>query len=77
MTPDKVSPFKRFMNDLTGKPNPSPEYRSEGFLYEEVGPKIFEGKGQDKMAKEIDEIMERGKLLKQLKSSGGCPLAFN
>jgi hypothetical protein len=63
------------MNNLTGKPNPSAEYRMEGYVYEEVGPKVFERKGQEPMKKEVDEILERGKMLKELKSSGGCPFA--
>jgi len=49
----------------------------EGYVYEEVGPEIFKGKGLDKMNKEVDEIIQRGTLLKEFKSSGGCPLAFN
>jgi hypothetical protein len=77
MPPEKMSLLRRFMNELTGVPNPSPEYRMEGYTYEEVGPKIFEGKGKDVLEKEAAGIIERGKLLKKLKSSGGCPLAFN
>jgi hypothetical protein len=50
----------------------------EGYLYEEVGPKIFEGKGKLAMDKEAEELLARGKLLKETKSSGGCPMAaFN
>ena len=62
------------MNNLSGIPNPSPEYRMEGYVYEEVGPKNFEGKGREKMEKEVESIMARGKWLKESGSSGGCPM---
>ena len=63
------------MNNLSGIPNPSSEFRMEGYLYEEVGPVAFEGKGKDKMDEEVKELMARGKLLKETGSSGGCPIA--
>jgi len=47
----------------------------EGYLYEEVGPVHFEGKGKEKMEEEIKELLARGKLLKETRSSGGCPMA--
>jgi len=75
LPPDKVGFLKRWMNDLNGIPNPSPEYRMEGYLYEECGPKSFERKGTEKMEKEVTELLARGKLLKETGSSGGCPLA--
>jgi hypothetical protein len=43
----------------------------EGYLYEELGPKIFEGRGVEEINAEVVKIMERGKMLKQTKSSGG------
>jgi hypothetical protein len=67
----------RFSNDLQGVPNPGPEYKMEGYAYEEVGPEPFEGKGGEQMDKEITEIIARGKLLRETRSSGGCPMAFN
>ena len=68
--------IKRFTNTLSGIPNPSSQYRMEGYAYEEVGPTIFEGKGKEKMEVNVSELLERGKLLKKTKSSGGCPVAF-
>jgi hypothetical protein len=74
LPPDKVGFLKRWMNDLKGMPNPSSEYRMEGYLYEECGPKRFERMGMEKMEKEVKELLERGKLLRETGSSGGCPL---
>jgi len=65
----------RFMNRLAGIPNPSPEFKMTGYLYEEVGPPIFEGKGKDTVDQETAELIARGKVLLATKSSGGCPLA--
>ena len=48
----------------------------EGYAYEEIGPKVFEGKGKDKMEANVSELVERGKLLKKTGSGGGCPIAF-
>ena len=62
-------------NKISGIPNPSLEYRMEGYLYEEVGPRQFEGKGKDVMDEEVVELLTRGKLLKETKSSGGCPMS--
>jgi len=67
---------KRFMNSVSGIPNPSAQYLMEGYAYEEVGPKRFEGKGRDKMEVNVAELIERGVLLKKTGSSGGCPIAF-
>lgn len=75
LPPEKTGFLQRFMNNLSGIPNPSSEYRMEGYVYEELGPVFFEGKGKEKMGAEVAEIMERGKLLKETRSSGGCPLA--
>jgi hypothetical protein len=47
----------------------------EGYSYEEVGPKQFEGIGKDQMDVVINELLARGKILKETGSSGGCPLA--
>lgn len=68
--------IKRFTNTLSGIPNPSSQYYMEGYAYEEVGPKRFEGKGIDKMEDTVSELIERGILLKKTGSSGGCPIAF-
>jgi hypothetical protein len=75
LPPEKVGMVDRFLNRLTGVPNPSPEYRMEGYIYEEVGPPVFEGKGKDKVDKETAELVARGKVLLATKSSGGCPFA--
>jgi hypothetical protein len=64
----------RLKNNLSGVPNPSSEFRMEGYLYEEVGPVQFEGKGKEKMEEEIKQLLAQGKLLKQTESSGGCPM---
>ena len=65
------------MNDLTGKPNPGPEYKSEGYTFEEIGPTIFEGKGTEEMDKDILQIIERGKWLAKTRSPGGCLIGFS
>lgn len=67
--------MERLTNNLSGIPNPSTEYRMEGYVYEEVGPVRFEGKGKEKMEEEVKELLARGKLLKETGSSGGCPMA--
>lgn len=67
--------IKRFTNTLSGIPNSSPEYHMEGYAYEEGRPKRFEGKGKDKMEATVSELIERGLLLKETGSSGGCPIA--
>lgn len=72
---DKVGTLERFKNRLVGVPNPSSEYKMEGYVYEEVGPPSFEGKGIDKMDQETAELVARGKVLLATKSSGGCPFA--
>jgi hypothetical protein len=46
----------------------------EGYIYEEVGPTVFEGKGKEKMTRMMTELEARGKALKETKSSGGCPI---
>ena len=75
LPPEKVGMLDRLKNRLTGVPNPSPEYRMEGYVYEEVGPPDFEGKGKDRVDKESAELVARGKVLLATKSGGGCPLA--
>ena len=62
-------------NNLSGVPNPSSEFRMEGYLYEEVGPVPFEGKGKDQMDEEVKDLLARGNFLKETLSSGGCPFA--
>lgn len=47
----------------------------EGYLYEEIGPVRFEGKGMEVMEEEIKKLLARGKLLKETGSSGGCPIS--
>jgi hypothetical protein len=56
-----VGLIQRWMNKLSGIPNPSSEYKMEGYVHEEVGPRAFEGKGKDWMDKEVRRIMERRK----------------
>lgn len=52
---------QRWINKLSGIPNPSSEYKMEGYVHEEVGPKGFEGKGKEWMDREVKRIMERRK----------------
>jgi hypothetical protein len=47
----------------------------EGYIYEEVGPPVFENKGKDRVDKETAELVARGNVLLATKSSGGCPFA--
>jgi len=51
-------------------------YRKEGYLVEEVGTMVFEGKGQDAVHPDAAKIVARGKMLKEKRSNGGCPMAF-
>jgi len=63
------------MNALMGIPNPSPRYKMEGYVIEELGPIKYEGKGIEKMDREVADLMARGKSLTAYKSSVGCPWA--
>ena len=46
----------------------------EGYDHDQIGPKIFEGKGKDAVDVETARLLERGNILYETKSSGGCPL---
>jgi hypothetical protein len=61
------------MNTLSGIPNPSSEYKMEGYVHDEVGPKGFEGKGKEWMDQEVDRIMKRRKGIVE-KGGGKCPV---
>jgi hypothetical protein len=76
LSDDKVGILKRFTNNLFGKPNPSTYYGMEGYLVEEVGPVVFEGKGKDTVLTEAAKIVAHVKMLKEKGSNGGCPMAF-
>jgi hypothetical protein len=73
---EKVGAFERMMNNLMGIPNPGPEYRMEGYVYEELGPIVFEKKGIEKMETEVDELKAHlGKDGLTTGASGMCPFA--
>ena len=67
--------MSRFLNSVTGIPNPSPKYKMEGYLYEELGPVMFEGKGKEALDQAAAEFEARGKFLRETNSSGGCPMS--
>jgi len=70
LSAEKVGPVGRFMNWLSGTPNPSSEYKQEGYLVEDMGPKIFEGKGMEWMEAETSAILARGRLTKKMEQNG-------
>jgi hypothetical protein len=66
--------LKRMLNRFSGIPNPSSEYMMEGYDHDQMGPKIFEGKGKDAVDAETARLLERGKVLKETNSPGGTPI---
>jgi hypothetical protein len=45
-----------------------------GYLFEELGPKAFEGKGKEDLDRETERLIERGKWIKE-NGMDGCPFA--
>jgi hypothetical protein len=76
MTDRSVGYFARIKNYLSGIPNPSAFYRKEGYLIDEMGPAIFEGKGKMAIHEEAAQLVEIGSMMKD-KPLGRCPMAFS
>lgn len=66
-----VGPIQRLVNYIGGIPNPSPEYRMEGYTIEDLGPELFENKGREKMTEEVSQMMKRAAATREVSK---CPM---
>jgi hypothetical protein len=55
-------------HDLLGIANPSSEYRMDGYSMDDLGPQIFENRGEEIVKQDVARIVKHGKEMRD------CPM---